>query len=205
MKKKIIVRIKGMHCASCAATIEKSLRSVRGILEANVDFASEKAKIVYDPKIVSLGKIKKIVSDLGYRLEEKLAIDREREMGEKEIEDLRKRFIFSLIFGVPLLYFSMGWMVGLPVPFIDNVSLQALIQLILTTPVIIAGFNLYTSGAKALLKKAPNMDSLIFIGTSAAFFLYSIAVSLAIWFGIGDFSVEDLYYEIAALSSFSSY
>jgi Cu+-exporting ATPase len=193
----IELKIFGMHSTHCSSLIENTLKKTKGILEAKVEFANEKALIRYDPAVITKNKIKKIITDLGYRVEERLTVDREREAREKEIKDLRKRFIFSLIFGLPLLYFSMGWMVGLPVPLIENASTQALIQLILTTPVIIAAFNLYTSGAKALLKKAPSMDSLIFIGTSAAY-LYSMAVSLAIWFGIGKYGLGDLYYEIAA-------
>jgi Cu+-exporting ATPase len=169
----IELKIFGMHSTHCSSLIENTLKKTKGILEAKVEFANEKALIRYDPAVITKNKIKKIITDLGYRVEERLTVDREREAREKEIKDLRKRFIFSLIFGLPLLYFSMGWMVGLPVPLIENASTQALIQLILTTPVIIAAFNLYTSGAKALLKKAPSMDSLIFIGTSAAY-LYSM-------------------------------
>ena len=200
---KLILKIAGMHCASCAVNIENTLKKEEGVFEVNVNFASEKVSLEYDPNIISLEKIAKIISDLGYKLiiegpeEEKLSIDREKEAREKEIKDLRKRFIISLIFGIPLLYFSMGWMIGLPIPAIENVALQVLIQLILTTPVIIVAFKLYTSGIKGLLHKAPNMDSLIFIGTSAAYF-YSIAISLAVWFKIGNYGVENLYYEITA-------
>lgn len=197
MKQKIILKIQGMHCASCSATIEKTLKKEKGIFEVNVNFASEKAGLSYSPETITLEKIKKTVSNLGYKAEEKLLIDREREMREKEVKNLKKRFITALIFGIPLLYFSMGWMVGLPVPAIKNVSLQSLIQFILTTPIIIAAFNLYTSGFRSLIKRAPNMDSLVFIGTSAAY-LYSIAISLAVWLGVGNYGMTNLYYEIAA-------
>jgi Cu+-exporting ATPase len=202
--KKETFKIEGMHCVSCAVNIEKILKKEKGVFEASVNFASEKASLSYNPELISLDKIKKIISDLGYEAitekeeaEEKLPSDREKEAREKEIKDLKKRFIVSLIFGVPLLYFSMGWMVGLPVPALKNASLQAFIQLILTTPIIIVALKLYTSGLKSLLRKTPNMDSLIFIGTSAAY-LYSIAISLAIWLGISNYSIKDLYYEIAA-------
>lgn len=196
MKTKII-SISGMHCASCAQKIESTLKKEKDIASANVNFASEKLNIKYDPKKITFEKIKKIISDLGYKAKEKLTIDKEKEARKREIQDLKKRFIISLFFGIPLLYFSMGWMIGLPVPLIKNNSLQALIQLILATPIIIVAFRLYTSGIKSLLKRAPNMDSLIFIGTSAAYF-YSMAISLAIWFSIGDYAVKDLYYETAA-------
>jgi len=198
---KTILKISGMHCAACAVTTEKVLKEKEGILNASVNFASEKVSLEYDSNIISLEEIAKIISGLGYKLiikdKEKSAIDKEKEVRKKEIKDLKKRFIISLIFGIPLLYFSMGWMIGLPVPMIENIALQALIQLILTTPVIIVAFKLYTSGFKGLLHKAPNMDSLVFIGTSAAY-LYSIAISLAVWFRIGNYGVENLYYEITA-------
>ena len=109
--------------------------------------------------------------------------------------------IVALIFSIPLVYFSMGWMIGLPVPWIENVKLQALIQLLLTTPVIIVALKLYVSGFKSLKGLTPNMDSLIFIGTSAAY-IYSMAVSIVIWFNIGSFAIKDLYYEIAAFILF---
>jgi Cu+-exporting ATPase len=191
------LKITGMGSTHCSNLIENTLKKTKGIAEARVEFANERAIIRYDSEKITKSRIKKIITDLGYHVEEKLTEDLEKKAREKEIRGLKRRLTTALIFGIPLLYFSMGWMVGLPVPFIDNAALQALIQLILTTPVIIAAFNLYTSGLKSLLKKTPNMDSLIFIGTSAAY-LYSIVVSFAIWFGIGRYGLEDLYYEIAA-------
>lgn len=194
---KEILKISGMHCASCARKIEKILKKERGIFDVSANFASEKASISYNSELIPLEKVKKIISDLGYRAEEGPTRDKEKETREKEVEDLKKRFVVSLIFGIPLLYFSMGQMIGLPVPGIENSGLQALVQFILTTPVIIAAFSLYLSGFKSLIRKTPNMDSLVFIGTSAAY-LYSIVISLAIWFRAGDYGVGNLYYEIAA-------
>ncbi len=196
--KKTILKILGMHCAACAVKIESTLKKEEGIISVNVNFASEKVMVEYDPERVSILKIKEVVKDLGYEAQEgkRETIDEEKARRKKEIKNLKIRFVISLIFGLPLLYVAMGWMVGLPIPkFIANN--QALIQLILTTPVIIAAFNLYTSGLKSLLRRAPNMDSLVFIGTSAAY-LYSLAVSVVIWLGIATFGVKDLYYEIAA-------
>lgn len=199
--KKEVLKIRNMHCASCAVRIEKILTKEKGILEVSVNFALEKASISYNPEIITLDKIKKIISDLGYQvqeeIEEKANKDREKEVREKEIKDLKKRFVIALFFGIPLLYFSMGSMIGLPIPLRENISFQALLQLVLTTPIIIAALNLYLSGLRSLRQKSPNMDSLIFIGTSAAY-LYSLAISLAVWLKIGNYGIEDLYYEIAA-------
>ncbi len=196
-KREIELKISGMGSTHCSNLIENALKKTQGIIEARVEFANERAIIKYNPELITKAQIEKIISGLGYKSEEKSALDKEKEARKKEIKDLKKRFIISLIFGIPLLYFSMGWMVGLPIPAIENIALQALIQLVLTTPVIIVAFKLYTSGIKSLLHKAPNMDSLIFIGTSAAY-LYSIAISLAVWFKIGNYGVENLYYEITA-------
>ncbi|MDK2794803.1 MAG: P-type Cu+ transporter [Archaeoglobaceae archaeon] len=125
----------------------------------------------------------------------------ERELREREIKDLKRRVLFASTFLIPLLYFAMGQMIGLPVPWRENTPLQVLIQFILTTLVILAPLRIYVSGIKNLIKITLNMDSLIFIGTSAAYF-YSIAVSLAILLGVGDYGVHDLYYEVSAFVLF---
>ncbi len=191
------LRIDGMHSTHCSNLIENALKKRKGVVSARVEFANNRAVVEYDPDSISVEKIKHIVRDLGYGAEELGAIDTERERRELEVKDLRKRFLISLIFSLPLLYFSMGWMLNLPVPFINNASIQAIIQLILTTPVIFAASKIYLSGAKSLMKRSPNMDSLVFVGTTAAY-LYSIAVSIAIWSGSAEYGIKDLYYEIAA-------
>jgi Cu+-exporting ATPase len=197
----ITLKVIGMGSAHCAGIVEKALKKLDGIQEVKVDFATEKAIIRFDSRKVKLSDIQKAIKDAGYESREETKIEKEEELRKKEIADFKKRFIISLTFGIPLAYFAMGWMVGLPVPFLENVSLQAFIQLVLTTPIIIAAFKLYKSGFRSLLNKTPNMDSLIFIGTSAAY-TYSIALSLIIWLGIGTYGLEDLYYEIAAFILF---
>ncbi len=192
----VILKVIGMASPHCAGIVEKTLEKTKGIINAELEYTTEKAVIKFDPKFIKLYEIKKVIEDTGYKAIEETALDREREVKEKEIKDLKKRLIVSLIFSIPLLYFSMGWMVGLPIPDLIQNN-QAIVQLILTTPVIIAGFKLYTIGFKSLLRLTPNMDSLIFIGTSAAY-IYSILISVAIWSGTGTYGVEDLYYEIAA-------
>jgi Cu+-exporting ATPase len=198
--KKETLKIYGMDCASCAASIGKVLRKEKGISESNVNFASGKASLSYNEKETSLEKIKEVISKLGYRAEDskkEMDLDKEKLARLKEIRNFKIRFIISLIFGIPLLYFSMGWMIGLAVPWIEDIKVQALIQLVLTTPIIIAGFKLYSSGFKSLIRRAPNMDSLVFIGTSAAY-AYSLVISLFVWLGSNDYGVRSLYYEIAA-------
>jgi Cu+-exporting ATPase len=191
---KITIRIRGMHCTSCAAKIERALNALPSV-KASINFALERALVEYDPAKTDIERIKRAVREAGYEItEEKAALEREREV--REISDLWRRFLLSLGCGIPLLYVAMGPMIGLPLPAFVQAN-QPLIQLALTTPVIIAAFKLYISGLKSLLRLSPNMDSLIFIGTTAAY-LYSIAVSVAIWSGIPTYRVTDLYYEVAA-------
>ena len=200
MKQKIILNISGMHCASCSVAIENALKKAKGILSANVNFASEKLYLEFDSVEISIARIQKIIEKLGYKAigetaEEEMH-DHQKKEKIQEIKNLKTRFILALIFGIPLLYVSMGMMVGLPIPKIIGMN-EHLIQFLLATPVIIVAFKLYTSGLKAILRRTPNMDSLIFIGTSAAY-IYSVAVSLLVWFGVGEYEMAALYYEIAA-------
>lgn len=196
MNQKTILTVLGMDCASCAVSIETMLSKEPGVKTAQVNFASEKLFLEFNPNQISLERIKKIVQELGYGLktpEENHTKDSNPQI--RATKKLKVKFIIALIFGLPLLYVSMGMVVGLPVPDIINAN-QHLVQFLLTTPIIIVAFHLYSSGLKALIKRTPNMDSLIFIGTSAAY-LYSLAISISTWLGIKEYSMEELYYEIA--------
>jgi len=208
---KAIFKIHGMHCASCGANIENALKKEGGVKSVNVNFATEKAYLEFDSIKINISRIQKIIEKLGYKATEETAgeeiypvrnkvsngaHDHYKEEKIQEIKNLRTRFIVALIFGIPLLYVSMGMMVGLHIPEIIDKN-QHLIQFLLTTPVIIVASKLYTSGLKAILRRTPNMDSLIFIGTSAAY-IYSVAISLFVWFNVGEYEMAELYYEIAA-------
>ncbi|MBU4421701.1 heavy metal translocating P-type ATPase [Patescibacteria group bacterium] len=200
MKTKTTLNITGMHCASCSANIENVLKKETGVKSANVNFATEKAYLEFDSIEISIARIQKIIEKLGYKASEegfgKEMEDHHKEEKIQEVKDLKIRLITALIFGIPLLYVSMGMMVGLHIPKIIEMN-QHLIQFLLTTPVIIVAFKLYISGLKAILRRAPNMDSLIFIGTSAAY-AYSVAISLSTWLNIKTYGMKELYYEIAA-------
>ena len=117
---KTILSISGMYCASCAVTIENALRKEEGIKSANVNFASEKLYLEFDEIEISITRIKKIIEKLGYEATEETAEeemhDHHKEEKIQEIKNLRTRFIIALIFGIPLLYVSMGMMVGLHMP-----------------------------------------------------------------------------------------
>ncbi|MBU1017157.1 heavy metal translocating P-type ATPase [Patescibacteria group bacterium] len=200
MGKKVTLKISGMTCASCAANIENALKKEDGVKSVSVNFATEKAYLEFDSIEIDIARVQKIIEKLGYKASEedfgKEMEDHHKEEKIQEVKDLKIRFIIALIFGIPLLYVSMGMIVGLYIPEIIEMN-QHLIQFLLTTPVIIVAFKLYISGLKAILRRAPNMDSLIFIGTSAAY-IYSVAISLSTWLNIKTYGMKELYYEIAA-------
>ncbi|MFH1366505.1 MAG: heavy metal translocating P-type ATPase [Patescibacteria group bacterium] len=191
---KTSIKLTGMSCASCAANIEHALRQLPGIKLFNINFASEKAQIEFDMDRISLDKIKAAIKKLGYGfVSEQDGQEPHQEIGD--IKKLKRSFILSLIFGLPLIYLVMGGMIGLPVfSFLDEYSLYA--EFILATVVIGVNFNLWRTGLKGLIRLSPNMDSLIFMGTAVAYF-YSLVASLI--FLIKDSAVmPTLYYESAA-------
>lgn len=196
------LQIEGMTCAACAKNVERVTRKLEGVTEANVNYATEKLNISYEPSMVKMTDIRNAVEKAGYKvIEDEVTVDADKERKDQEMKLLWKKFIVSTIFTVPLLYISMGHMAGLPLPdFIDpmmNPIGFALLQLFLTIPVIVAGNRFYTIGYKALVRKSPNMDSLIAIGTSAAF-LYGVFATVMIIGGDTSYA-RDLYFESAAV------
>jgi len=206
------LEIKGMTCTACAIAIEKSVGKLDGIEEVSVNFATEKMKIRYSEDILSETKIADQVRNTGYDVAE----EQKNEPGKpskdnvkKHEESMKKRFIVSLIFTIPIFYLAMGEMFGLPMPgFLSgsgNSLILALVQMLLTIPVMIAGTEFYKVGFRTLWKRSPNMDSLIAIGSSAAF-LFGVFVifQLAYGFSIGNEEIiakysKELYFESAAV------
>ncbi len=198
---KKILKIEGMTCAACAKAVERAVRKLDGIYKADVNLATEKIFLEYELSKVKISDIKNSVEKAGYRaVEEDIALTEDKNP-KKEDKLYRKKLIVSLVFALPLLYISMGHMVNMPLPSFLNPEMNpatfALTQLILTCPVIAAGYRFYTVGFKTLLKRSPNMDSLIAIGTSAAF-LYGIFAVIKILRGGFEF-VHSLYFESAAV------
>ncbi|NKF08470.1 copper-translocating P-type ATPase [Clostridium gasigenes] len=201
------LKIEGMTCSACAKAIERVTKKLDGVIDSNVNFATEKLSISYESSKIRVSDIKKAIEKAGYKAfeEEDTNIDEDKEKKEKEIKLLWKKFIISLIFTIPLLVISMGHMVGekfgysLP-KFIDPMSsprVFAIVQLVLVIPVMIAGNRFFKVGFKSLVRKSPNMDSLIAMGTSAAF-LYGIFAIVQIFGGNIDYAY-DLYFESAAV------
>jgi len=209
MNQKVAFQIIGMDCASCAAVIEHSLKKEKGVISANVNFATEKAYLKFDSEKTNADNLKKIIKDLGYKAldededEDNASTDVKTEdhsdhhktEKESEIKKLKLRFVLSLVFSLPVIYMVMGGMAGFPMPEVFE-KYGILIQAILSTAVILASFNVWQSGFKKLLRLAPNMDSLIFIGTATAYF-YSLLNAEFLLAG-REISMENFYFESAA-------
>lgn len=201
---KITLNIIGMHCASCSANVEKTVSKLKGVESANVNIATNKGTFSYDPDIVKLSDIKKAIESLSFKAEEIQDTQDSNEIQnahDKEIKILLNKFIISAIFTVPLLYIAMGHMLGFPIPEIIMPMMHplnyALIQIILVIPSIIVGRHFYTTGFRLLIKRTPNMDTLIAIGTSSAL-LYGFYATYKIATGNHAF-VENLYFETAGV------
>lgn len=206
--REISIPISGMTCASCAKTIEKTVNKVSGVDAVNVNFATETAVVKYKPSSVAISEINQAIIKAGYKPLEATGnkkTDDEKERREKEIKTLWRKFVIASVFAVPVLYIAMGHMLGLPLPqFImgeENALNFALIQFILTLPVVIAGYKFYTVGFRNLFKGSPNMDSLIALGTGAAL-LYGIFAIYKIITGSPEEIItysQDLYFETAGV------
>jgi Cu+-exporting ATPase len=191
------LKVIGMDNAHCLGTVEAALKGVKGITSSQL-FLNERAKIVFDPALTTKEIIKKAIKDAGYTPIEETTVDREKEARQREISTLRIKFIVSLVFAIPLLYFAMGSHVGLPQPSIPDWSM-ALLQVLLATPIIGASYQFYTVGIRAVVKSyRASMDTLVALGTGTAY-LYSLAISILIWIGNPNYTSHDLYYEVAGL------
>jgi len=200
----IIIPISGMHCAACAKAVERAVKRLDGIREVSVNLVNEKARVVYDSSLVRISQIKEAISKAGYvplDIETEEQADAEKEQRQKEIRNLKIKLIVASIFTIPLLYIAMGHMTGLPLPEFLMPEMHpvnfGLAQLILTLPVIAAGYRFYTIGYSRLLKREPNMDSLIAIGTSAAF-AYSLFSIFQIMKGNDGYAMN-LYFETSGV------
>lgn len=197
--------IEGMTCASCSATVEKTASKLEGMEAASVNLASEKMSVTYNPLHLSVRDISDAISQSGYK-----AIPKEEETevagptddkSESKEQIIKNRTILIAVFTIPLFYISMAPMIGLglpgPIDHMMNPVRYSLIQLALTVPVMWYGRSYFQQGFKTLSKGHPNMNSLISLGTAAAF-IYSAAATYAILFNGADLAMM-LYYETAAV------
>ena len=182
-------------------------KKLDGVKSAQVNLTTNRGNFEYDPSKVKLSEIKAAIEKAGYTpkdIEGEKTRDLEQERREHETKVMRVRLIVAAIFAIPVLYIAMSHMfpkLGLPIPYFmgphDFPLMFALVQLGLTIPVVIAGSRFFTRGIKTLIKGAPNMDSLVAIGTGSAF-LYSIFATIMIYLGNFAFALS-LYFESAAV------
>lgn len=190
MKEKFSVT--GMSCAACSAGIERTVKRLHGVKNAEVSLMGESMVVEYDEKQLSRENIIKTVVDLGYGA----SIFDENVLKERKPQPnkLKLRFFLSLGFLIPLMYFSMGGMIHLPQP---DIRISAIIQAVLALGVIIIDFKFFTSGTKALFKRVPNMDTLVALGSGVSY-LYSLTFTVLIFLHkVSEHS--HLFYESAAM------
>ncbi len=183
-------KISGMTCAACAARIERFVKKLDGVKEAGVNFAAE--SLTVDWEGLSVKDIEAAVVKAGYAFADKNA---KPKMPHDKV--MLIRLLLSLLFAVPLLVISMGHMVGMPLPDIiephHNPMNFALVQLVLTVPVIIIGWKFFADGFRNLVRLSPNMDSLIALGATAAL-VYGFYAMYKIGQGETDYAMH-LYFE----------
>lgn len=193
-------KVEGMTCSACASRVERVTKKLKGVQDSVVNLATEKLTINIDEDEIGYSEIKAAVDKAGYKLiKEEEQVEEKKKLEASQL--LLRRFIISLIFAIPLLVITMGHMLGMPLPYIIDSMMNplnfAVIQLVLTIPVMIAGYKFYLVGIKNLFKLSPNMDSLIAISTLAAV-LYGIFGIYKIQIGETEYAMH-LYFESAAV------
>jgi Cu+-exporting ATPase len=200
--------LKGMTCASCSARIEKVVSAMAGVRSMQVNLAAETGTAIFEPGIISKRKIVETIGSLGFEAspvaeEEDNPLARQQRETQEKLARMKQELIPAFGFAFVLLVLSMGEMLGMPLPgFLDPHHAPfnfAVVQLLLVLPVMWSGRNFYLKGFPALIRKTPTMDSLIAVGTGAAF-IYSTWNLIEIALGIDPIArVMDLYYESAAV------
>ncbi|MBQ8579129.1 MAG: cadmium-translocating P-type ATPase [Oscillospiraceae bacterium] len=207
---KLKFQITGMTCAACSARVEKVSAAVAGVSRVEVNLLAGTMTLEAEsPEVVPA--IEKAVRDAGYGI---IAGEKKKQAAQPDtqgdaLKEMKKRIIGSAVFLVVLMYFSMGHMLGLPLPHwyhgSQNAMVAALLQFLLTLPAVYLNRVYYTRGLKALWHRAPNMDSLIAVGSGAAL-VYGVAVlfQIAAAMGKGDMATVailsgNLYFESAAM------
>ncbi len=212
MKQKFDVQ--GMTCSACSANVEKSVKKVDGVTSVNVNLLANNMAVEYDSDLTNQDQIIEAVSAAGYRASvsekgsvAKSAVEKPINPVENEIDEMKKRLKVSVVFLIPLLYAAMGHMFQWPLPLwmhgMENAMTFALVQFLLVLPIVYMNRKFYQVGFKTLLHRAPNMDTLIAIGSSAAI-IYGIFALFKIGYGLGhhemaivDQYTMDLYFESA--------
>ncbi|MEH2035232.1 heavy metal translocating P-type ATPase [Nostoc sp.] len=201
----LTLKLRGMSCAACANNIEKAIRSVSGVIDCNVNFGAEQATIKYDRSLASLEKIQTAIASAGYSsdsLQEEL-LSEEDDAEKASRQALQRQLSLKVVVGgvisIFLLLGSLPMMTGLNLPLIPSFLQNSWMQLVLTTPVVFwCGGSFYRNGWKSLKRHTATMDTLIALGTSAAY-LYSLFVTIFPKFFIAQGLIPHIYYEVAAI------
>ena len=205
MSEKKEYKLSGMTCAACAMTVEMAVKDLETVEDVSVNLATERLSLL--PKAgFDSQQVLDAVAEAGYQAEEKgkdrpSHVSEEAAIKAQELRRKKRQLLILLITALPLLYISMGSMIGLPLPsFLDHMVhplVFVLSQLFLTLPAVWIGRGFYQRGFRNLIKRHPNMDSLIAVGTSAAFF-YSLYSVSQVFLGHHAF-VHQLYFESVAV------
>ncbi|MEH7217971.1 heavy metal translocating P-type ATPase [Bacillus toyonensis] len=190
--------VSGMTCAACANRVEKRLNKLDGVNKATVNFALESATVDFNPDEVSVNEMKSTITKLGYKLEVKSdERDGSTDHRLQEIKRQKKKFIISFILSFPLLWAMVSHFSFTSFIYLPDMLMNPWVQLALATPVqFIIGGQFYIGAYKALRNKSANMDVLVALGTSAAYF-YSVYLSIQ---SIGSSEhMTDLYFETSAV------
>ncbi|PFR10306.1 copper-translocating P-type ATPase [Bacillus anthracis] len=190
--------VSGMTCAACANRVEKRLNKLEGVNEATVNFALESATVDFNPDEINVNEMKSAITKLGYKLEVKSdEQDESTDHRLQEIERQKKKFIISFILSFPLLWAMVSHFSFTSFIYLPDMLMNPWVQLALATPVqFIIGGQFYVGAYKALRNKSANMDVLVALGTSAAYF-YSVYLSIQ---SIGSSEhMTDLYFETSAV------
>ena len=198
----LTLKLRGMSCASCASSIEQAIQSVPGVIECNVNFGMEQATIQYDAKQTNLETIQSAVDEAGYQalpLQEMAGQDDEEAADrQSESQTLQRKLWTAGIISILLVVGAIPAMTGLHLPFIPAWLHNYWLQLVLTSPVQFwCGKSFYVGAWKSLKRRVATMDTLIALGTSAAYF-YSVFVTFFPGFFTAQGLTPSVYYEVAA-------
>ncbi len=183
--------VRGMTCATCVAAVERALKGLYGVLNATVNLAAEKATVEYIPTLVGFHDFKRVVRDAGYSAEQLAEdyIDREKAAGEREFEDIKKKFLVSLCITIPII---IGSLVDLPL-----ISSWTVLFLLSTPVQFWAGMRFHKAAWSALKHKTTNMNTLISVGTFAAY-IYSFLATFTPWIFLKGGISPGVYYDTSS-------
>jgi|YelNatPaOPRAMG01_1025707.scaffolds.fasta_scaffold26300_2 Cu+-exporting ATPase len=200
---KISLPIRGMSCASCVSRVERALRKLDGVLQVTVNLATEKANVQFLPGVVSFADFQQTVQEAGYELlpppgaDLEMLIGREKALKEIDFKSLKRRFIWGIILLVPVLALASWKMMGLSSLFLFGYDVNYYLQFLFQTPLQFwIGWPFYSGAWKRLKQKSADMNTLIAVGTSAAYF-YSLLATFFPHLFVGKGLKADVYYDTA--------